>query len=158
MSEPRQFEQSIYEQSIYIEASATAVEHCIVDRELMHRWLNPALRCDPVGEWGTNPGDRSRFVLKLPLLEPALENVVVEREPGLVVWAFDGFFRGRDRWECQPERSGTLLLNRFEFAIPNPLVRWGFDWLAADWMKADMEAQLRRLKRVAESVYSSGQS
>ncbi|MCG9886353.1 MAG: SRPBCC family protein [Cyanobacteria bacterium] len=144
--------QRVFEQSIYIQASATAVERCLTDLDLMHRWLNPAVRCDPVGTWGTDLGDRSRFILKLPL-EPALNNQVVEREPGKIVWAFTGFFRGCDRWECVPDGAGTLLLNRFAFEIPNPLVAWGFDRVAAGWVKGDMEAQLRRLKRVAEEVY-----
>lgn len=144
----------VYEQSIAIQASATAVEWCFTDRELMHRWLNPALRCDPVGDrWGTDLGDRTRFVLQIPLLEPALQCTVAERSPGKIVWAFSGFFVGRDSWECIPDGSGTQLINRFEFVIPNPLVRWGFDRVAAGWVQGDMQAQLRRLKRLAEEVY-----
>jgi hypothetical protein len=76
---------------------------------------------------------------------------VVEREPGLIVWAFEGFFNGRDRWECCPDGDSTQLLNRFEFEIPNPLVRNGFYWFAARWTERDMAAQLQRLKQVAET-------
>lgn len=141
------------EQSIQINASATVVEQCITDLELMHRWLNPVLRCKPVGEWSTEVGSRSRFVVQIPPIYPMLKNVVLEREPGLVVWGFEGFFRGRDRWECQPNPRGTLLLNRFEFEIPNPLIRWGFNTFASRWTKGDMKAQLRRFKRVAEEIY-----
>jgi hypothetical protein len=143
----------VFEQSIQINASATVVEHCITDRALMHRWLNPALRCEPVGEWSTDVGSRSRFVIQIPLLAPTLNSVVVERQPGVVVWGFEGFFQGRDRWECQPVAQGTRLLNRFEFEIPNPLIRWGFNTFAEHWTKEDMQAQLRRLKRVAEEQY-----
>jgi len=145
----------VFEQSIQINASATVVERCITDQILMHRWLNPALRCEPVGEWSTEVGSRSRFVIQVPLLQPTLNSVVVEREPGLVVWKFEGFFQGRDRWECQPTDKGTRLVNRFEFEIPNPIVSWGFNTFAATWTKDDMQAQLRRLKRVAEEVYRS---
>lgn len=143
----------VFEQSIQIDATAAAVERCIADNALMHRWLNPVLRCDPVGEWGTSVGDRCRFVIQIPVLQPTLESVVVEREPGLIVWEFDGFFTGRDRWECQPFGRGTQLLNRFEFDIRNPLIRFGFDRFAAAWTQEDMKAQLRRLKRVAEELY-----
>ncbi|MEQ9000227.1 MAG: SRPBCC family protein [Coleofasciculus sp. B1-GNL1-01] len=143
----------VFEQSIPIKASATTVERCITDLTLMHRWLNPALRCYPVGEWSTDIGSRSRFVIQIPLVQPTLNSVVVEREPGLVVWQFQGFFQGRDRWECQPTIRGTRLLNRFEFEIPNPLVSWGFDTFATSWTQQDMKAQLRRLKRVAEQMY-----
>lgn len=142
----------VFEQSIQIQASATAVEQCFTDLGLMHQWLNPALRCEPVGDWNTNVGGKSRFVVQMPLWQPTLFSTVVEREPGLVVWAFEGFFQGRDRWECSPQDRGTQLLNRFEFKVPNPLVAAGFKWFAADWTQQDMQAQLRRLKGVAERL------
>ena len=141
-----------FEQSIQINATATVVERCITDRALMHRWLNPVLRCEPVGDWSTDVGSQSRFVVQIPVIKPTLNSKVVERQPGLVVWEFDGFFRGRDRWECQPVGKGTCLLNRFEFEIPNPIVSWGFKTFAQTWTKEDMQAQLRRLKRVAEEI------
>jgi Polyketide cyclase / dehydrase and lipid transport len=143
----------VFEQSIQVDASATAVEKCITDPVLMHRWLNPALRCEPVGDWSTELGAKSRFVIQVPLLQPTLNSVVVERKPGLIVWEFSGFFRGRDRWECLPTEKGTSLVNRFEFQIPNAIVRYGFKTFAFDWTKQDMQSQLRRLKRVAEQEY-----
>ena len=143
---------NVYQQSVFINANATAVERCFTDRELMHKWLNPALECVPVGDWRTTMGSEFDFRLKVPLLTPTLHSTVVERAPGLVVWGFDGFFEGRDRWECIPEPSGTTLLNRFEFAIPNPLVSFGFKQFAAKWTKKDMEEQLQRLKQVAERL------
>lgn len=139
-----------FRQSIYIAASIAVVDRCITDRALMHRWLNPMLRCEPVGQWSTEVGSCSRFVLQIPLLQPALINVITERRLGLVVWNFEGFFRGSDRWECQPEGVGTRLLNWFEFEIPHPLVRFGFNTFAADLTRSDMQAQLHRLKRIAE--------
>lgn len=143
----------IFEQSILIRASAITVDRCITELDLMHRWLNPALRCEPIGKWQTDVGGKSRFVIRVPLLAPTLYSTVVEREPGLIVWQFEGFFTGRDRWECQPSAQGTNLLNRFEFEIPNSLVRYGFNTFAAGLTKKDMQAQLRRLKRVAEEIY-----
>jgi Polyketide cyclase / dehydrase and lipid transport len=142
-----------FEQSIRINASAVTTEHCITNLELMRRWLNPLLKCEPIGTWSTNVGSLSRFTIKIPLLQPSLRSVVAEREPGLIVWEFDGFFKGRDRWECQPLADGTFLLNRFEFEIPNSVVNWGFNTFAANFTKKDMQAQLRRLKKVAEEVY-----
>ena len=143
----------VFEQSVHIAASATIVERCFTDLDLMHRWLNPALRCLPVGRWSTEIGSRSRFIIQVPLLKPSLRSVVVAREPGLVVWQFTGFFQGRDRWECQPCDNGTWLLNRFEFNIANPVVEFGFKRFAADWTRRDMMAQLERLKHVAEELY-----
>ncbi|MGF1523411.1 MAG: SRPBCC family protein [Leptolyngbyaceae cyanobacterium] len=145
--------QKIFEQSVQIQASSTTVERCITDRTLMHQWLNPALRCESLGDtWNTNLGGKSRFVIQIPIIEPSLVSTVVEREPGLIVWAFDGFFKGRDRWECQPNSTGTYLLNRFEFSMPNPFVSFGFEAFAAKWTKQDMEAQLKRLKGIAERL------
>ncbi|MEA5503593.1 SRPBCC family protein [Halotia wernerae UHCC 0503] len=146
-----------FEQSIQINATPTVVESCITDLNLMHRWLNPVLRCEPVDDaaWSTDIGSQSRFIIQIPLFEPTLKSVVAERQPGVVVWEFQGFFQGRDRWECQPSEQGTCLLNRFEFDIPNPLVSWGFKTFAASWTQGDMQAQLRRLKQVAEEVQIS---
>jgi Polyketide cyclase / dehydrase and lipid transport len=145
----------VFEQSIQIKASATVVEKCVTDLELMQRWLNPMLKCEPNGIWQTTVGSTSKFTIQIPLLKPTLKNTVLVREPGLIIWGFDGFFKGRDRWECEPIDRGTRLINRFEFTIPNPLVAWGFDRFAANLTKADMEAQLRRLKRVAEELHQS---
>lgn len=143
----------VFEQKIDINAPAAIVERCIAERSLMHRWLNPVLRCEPVGDWSTDVGARSRFIIQIPLLQPTLESVVVEREPGLIVWQFEGFFQGRDRWECQPTQRGTELLNRFEFEIANPLIEFGFNRFASRWTQEDMQAQLGRLKQVAEELY-----
>ena len=142
----------IFEQSIQIRASATAVDRCITDLALMQRWLNPILKCEPTGKWGTSVGSKSKFTIQLPVIQPTLKNTVLAREPGLIVWGFNGFFKGTDRWECEPNERGTRLVNQFEFNIPNRLVAWGFDRFASTWTKADMEAQLRRLKRVAEEL------
>jgi hypothetical protein len=143
----------VYEQSIEIKASATAVERSITELDLMHQWLNPSLRCEPLGSsWDTTLGAQSRFILQIPLIKPYLTSTVLEREPGLVVWGFDGFFKGCDRWECQPQAGGTRLVNRFEFTIPNPLIAFGFDRFAATWTQADMQTQLLRLKAVAERL------
>ncbi len=143
---------NVYEQSVLISTTATKVERCFTEQSLMHRWLNPALVCEPVGEWKTTKGSEFNFKLKVPVLAPTLRSTVIERSPGLIVWKFDGFFRGCDRWECQPAANGTKLLNRFEFTIPNPLISFGFKQFAASLTKKDMESQLQRLKQVAERL------
>ncbi|MGB3757246.1 MAG: SRPBCC family protein [Rivularia sp. (in: cyanobacteria)] len=142
----------VFEQSIEINATSAVVEQCITDRVLMHRWLNPALCCEPVGDWSTEVGSKSKFIIQIPVIKPTLISTVVEREPGLIVWGFEGYFKGCDRWECQPTDNGTHLVNRFEFEIPNPIVSWGFKTFAENFTKQDMQAQLRRLKHVAESI------
>ena len=106
MSQP-----NLYEQSVFIKANATQVERCFTDQKLMHQWLNPALVCEPVGQWQTTLGSEFKFKLKVPLLAPALPSKVIEREPGLIVWAFDGFFRGAIAGNASPKTrtiSGAL--------------------------------------------------
>jgi len=142
----------VFEQSIEIKANATTVERCFTQLDLMHQWLNPMLECQPVGEWSTEKGSQSRFMIKIPVIQPMLRSTVIEREPGLVVWQFEGFFQGCDRWECQPIESGTRLINRFEFEIPNPLIAFGFNQFAAAWTQEDMKAQLIRLQQVAQRI------
>ncbi len=146
----------VLENAVLIQAPVEAVERCFTDLTLMHRWLNPLLRCEPIGEWSTEVGGRSRFTIQLPLLnhwvQPSLISVVVERAPGLVVWEFSGFFQGRDRWQCEAQPDGTTrLVNQFEFAIANPIIAFGFNTFAAAATQADMRAQLQRLRQVAES-------
>jgi len=145
-----------FQQSIFIRASSTSVEKCFSNLELINQWLNPILRCEPIGNWSTEINSLSRFTIQIPLWQPSLRSRVVAREPGLIVWQFDGFFKGCDRWECQPNPDGTLLVNRFEFSIPNPVVSWGFKTFAASWTKKDMQKQLKRLKRIAEANYQLG--
>lgn len=141
----------VYSQSIWIAAAPHVVDHCITDPKLMHQWLNPLLKCESVGSWSLTVGSRFRFLLQIPLLQPALECVVSERREGLVEWSFQGFFRGRDRWECQVEANGTLLNNCFDFEIPNPWIAWGYRLVAEQLTQRDMQDQLQRLKWVAES-------
>jgi hypothetical protein len=146
----------LIENQLWIAAPASCVERCFTEQGLMHQWLNPALRCEPVGDWQVTLGRQMRFVMQVPWLKPSLLSTVVLRSPGLVVWEFEGFFQGRDRWECIPEerngQAGTRLLNRFEFSIPNPIVKFGFKTFAAAWTQRDMAAQLQRLKQVAEQL------
>ena len=145
-----------FTQSVDIAAPVDVVDRCIVSEDTMAAWLNPMLKCEAIGTWSTEIGSRFRFTLKIPFLSPHLDCAVQERQAGLVVWSFQGFFTGTDRWECQELDRGTRLLNQFTFEIPNPLVRVGFDLVAARLTQRDMQAQLVRLKSLAESTAQSG--
>ncbi|WP_299409693.1 SRPBCC family protein [Acaryochloris sp. IP29b_bin.148] len=147
-----------FEQSVYIEAPIAMVDRTITDQTLMHLWLNPLLKCEPVGEWSSQVGSQTQFMIRIPFLNPTLYSRVIERQEGLVVWAFEGFFQGCDRWQCQPEISGTRLINRFEFRIENPLVALGFQAFAAKLTRRDMQSQLQRLKQVAETQHAQSQA
>ena len=162
MAIPSQTFTQTFTQSIDIAASPEQVERTFTELSLMQRWLNPMLVCTPVGQWSTDIGSQSRFVVKVPIASLVLENRVVDRGPGLVVWEFDGFFRGIDRWECHkidteintgPDTQ-TRLTNCFSFDIPNPLIRFGFNTFAKRLTARDMTGQLQRLKTVAEDLQS----
>lgn len=141
-----------FEQTITIRAGIALVEHCVTDLTTMEQWLNPRLHCRSLEErWSTEVGARSRFSLRLLGWQPSLISTVVERSPHAIVWKFDGFFIGQDRWQWWTRGESTKLINRFEFTIPNPLVEFGFNHLAAGWTRADMTAQLQRLKKLAEA-------
>ena len=150
----------VFKQSIKINATVNTVDSCITNLDLMRRWLNPALGCEAIGQWNTTIGSRSRFILKIPFVKPTLISTVVEREMGLVVWQFEGFFQGRDRWECKSILNNgndrTELINTFEFKIPNPIVEWGFNNFASQWTKKDMISQLERIKNLAEEISKTG--
>jgi hypothetical protein len=94
-------------------------------------------------------------MIRVPFVNPTLYSQVIARQVGLVVWQFEGFFQGCDRWQCQPEAQGTRLTNSFEFRIDNPLVALGFQVFAAQLTRQDMHSQLQRLKKVAENYYAS---
>ncbi|MEN9224485.1 MAG: SRPBCC family protein [Thermostichus sp. HHBFW_bins_43] len=142
----------LYTQSIQIAAAIPQVDRCITDLDLMKRWLNPLLHCEAVGSPEAKLGSRYRFSIRIPFGAPVLDCVITERAEGLVQWQFEGFFQGTDRWECRAQAEGTLLVNHFDFRIPNPWVAAGFYLLAAGLTQRDMRAQLRRLKAVAESL------
>lgn len=140
-----------FTQSIQIAASPEAVDRCFTDLEQLHRWLNPLLRVVPQGYWSTEVGATCQFLLQIPLLQPCLQCHVAERQPGLIVWAFNGFFQGRDTWRWQSNAAGCRLDNSFDFEISNRLVRFGFDLFASQLTQTDMRKQLERLKQVAEA-------
>jgi len=143
-----------FEQTCLIAAPVAVVDRCLTQEALMKQWLNPLLACASVGAWDCEVGGRFRFYLRVPLIQPTLDCRVIERGLGLVVWAFDGFFTGTDRWQAVAVGEETRLLNRFEFAIPNPLVSWGFQGFAA-FTQQDMVQQLGRVRRIAEREYGN---
>ena len=144
----------VWEQSIQINASAVVIDRCITELDLQQRWRGG--RCEAVGEWNVAVGSYSRLTMKWPWFQFRLNRVVVVREPGLVVWSFDGLLTGRDRWECRPRAVGTLVVNRWELQTSNA-IGWGWQRFNSQWITDEMAAQLMRLKYVSEDLhYLSG--
>jgi hypothetical protein len=146
----------VWEQSIQINASAVVVDRCITELALQRRWRSGS--SEPIDNWSVAVGSYSRWVIPLPWWQLSLSRIVVIREPGLVVWGFDGLLTGRDRWECRPSERGTLVINRWEVQTSN-VMGWGWQHFNRDWTNDEMAAQLMRLKYVAEELhYLSGLS
>ncbi len=144
----------IWEQSIQVDASAVVVDRCITELALQQRWRSG--RSEPIDNWSVAVGSYSRWLLPLPWWQLSLGRIVVIREPGLVVWGFDGLITGRDRWECCPSEQGTLVINRWEIQT-NSFIGWGWQRWNRNWINDQMVTQLMRLKYVAEELhYLSG--
>jgi hypothetical protein len=141
------------EKSIEIKASATVVDRCLTDLALMQRWRNGLVTCTARGEWSTSLGSRSRLRLENSFWPLALGQIVVQREPGAIVWEFSGWLRGSDGWECQPSASGTKLVHRWEWRAANGWIAWWWRSFGARAIEEDIEAQLMRIKYVAEELY-----
>jgi Polyketide cyclase / dehydrase and lipid transport len=141
------------QKSIYIKASATVVDRCLTELELIHRWRNGLVTCEALGEWLLSPGSRSRLRLENSLWPIVLRNNLVRREPGLVRWEFQGLLRGFDQWECQPAAAGTQLVNRWQWQAANGWLDWWWRNFGARAIEDDIEAQLMRIKYVAEEIY-----
>jgi Polyketide cyclase / dehydrase and lipid transport len=144
----------VWEQSIQINASAVVTDRCITELDLQQRWRSGS--CESVDKWSVAVGSYSRLIVKMPWFQFSLNRIVVVREPGLIVWNFDGFLTGQDRWECRPRAIGTLVVNRWELQT-SKAIGWGWQRFNRKWTTDEMAAQLMRLKYVAEELhYLSG--
>lgn len=167
----------VYTQSVVIETDLAQVDRCLTDPDLMRRWLNPLLRCEAIGSWSDQVGGRFRFTVGIPLWQPSLDCVIrsrgIEPDTRWIEWGFEGFFVGSDLWRMVPfqtqdssnqnkanhqPKPAIELVNRFRFGIPNPVVNWGFQMAAAGLTQRDMQAQLQRIKQVAEGLNPSDPS
>jgi hypothetical protein len=142
-----------WERSIQINASALIVDRCLTELDLIQRWRNSLVLTLPIGDWSVAEGSRSRLFLQFSLLPITLRNVVVRREPGLIVWKFTGWLQGYDRWECQPTDRGTRLVNCWEGQMGNRWLDWWWKYFGERAWADDREAQLMRIKYVAEELY-----
>ena len=146
--------QQVFENSIEIRASATVVERCITETKSIKIWLGPLLSYEVVEVWGIPAESRAYLTINLPLFRPKLTTNVIWREPGLIIRECAGLLSGWDLWECLPTPEGTLLVNRLKIEISNPLIHWSFLNLAATAIKNGMKKRIKRLKKIAETIYN----
>ncbi|MGQ9613884.1 MAG: SRPBCC family protein [Chloroflexus sp.] len=143
----------LLEEFVVVTAPIERVERVMTDEALMKRWMSPVVQFTPLDGWQFERGVRWR--LRLTGVGPLLEAgyVVVERRPGLVLWAFDGFWEGFDAWQWLPwqERSDqTLIHNRVEYRLLVPGLDLIWPLTVAPLMKLDAQAQMGRLRQVCE--------
>jgi hypothetical protein len=146
------FQHRTYERSIQIEATATAVERCFTELDLVSQWLTPMFRCEAIGNWEAAVGNRCHLTIVSRFLRLGTIARVIVREPGSIVWQFEGALRGIDRWECEPNSEGTRLIHSREMTFSNPIFAWLFDRLFLSSTEHQNKVQISRLKAVAEEV------
>ncbi|MGB9633395.1 MAG: SRPBCC family protein [Chloroflexaceae bacterium] len=145
----------LQEEFVVVEAPLERVEAVMTERALMTRWMSPAVRFEPLETWSFEQGARWR--LTLTGLGRALEAhyVVHDRQPGLVLWAFNGFWEGFDAWHWRPfqgHAGRTLIQNRIEYNLSIPILDVLWPATVGPLMGWDAKVQMRRLKSVCEEA------
>ncbi len=145
----------LLEEFVVVNAAMDRVETVMTDETLMKRWMSPAVQFTPLDGWNFATGARWR--LRLTGVGPLLEAgyLVVERRPGLILWAFDGFWEGFDAWQWlqwQGNPDQTLIHNRIEYHLRVPGLDLIWPLTIAPLMKLDAQAQMVRLRQVCEAV------
>ena len=145
----------LLEEFVVVNAAMDRVETVMTDETLMKRWMSPAVQFTPLDGWNFATGARWR--LRLTGVGPLLEAgyLVVERRPGLILWAFDGFWEGFDAWQWLPWQGNpdqTLIHNRIEYRLRVPGLDLIWPITIAPLMKLDAQAQMVRLRQVCEEI------
>jgi hypothetical protein len=142
----------VQEEFVVVRAGMDRVEAVMTERALMQRWMSPAVQFRPLGEWGFAAGSRWRLQLTgLGRLVEA-DYIVYERRPGLILWAFDGFWEGFDAWQWlpAPDRQETLIQNRIEYRILIPGLAQLWPATLGPLMGWDARVQMERLREVCD--------
>ncbi len=145
----------LLEEFVVVNATMDRVETVMTDETLMKRWMSPAVQFTPLDGWNFATGARWR--LRLTGVGPLLEAgyLVIERRPGLILWAFDGFWEGFDAWQWLPWQGNpdqTLIHNRVEYRLRVPGLDLIWPLTIAPLMKLDAQAQMVRLRQVCEET------
>ncbi|NJP07861.1 MAG: SRPBCC family protein [Chloroflexaceae bacterium] len=144
----------VLEEFVVVHAPMDVVDRVITERNLMMRWASPSVRFDPLDGWRFDEGAPWKLTLTgLGDVMPA-DYVVHAREPGLILWAYNGFWEGFDAWHWFPASNDphgpTIIQNRLEYELRSPLLPLFWRFTLVPFMKWDAEVQMQRLKRVCE--------
>lgn len=137
---------------VLVQADMARVEAVMTEQSLMQRWMSSAVRFVPRDGWSFAVG--ARWQLQLTGVGQLLEAdyVVHERRPGLILWAFYGFWEGFDAWHWLPhtDPAHTLIQNRIEYQIMIPGIAQVWPFTIGPLMDWDARVQMERLQRVCE--------
>ncbi len=142
----------LLEEFVEVTAPLERVEAVMTERDLMLRWMSPAVRFEPLDGWRFDQGAPWRLNLTGvgQLLEAHYH--VHERRPGLILWAFEGFWEGFDAWHWLPLAAGqTLIQNRIEYRLRLPIIDLIWPITIAPLMGWDARVQMQRLRQVCEA-------
>jgi hypothetical protein len=145
--------QHVQEEFVIATATIARVEAALTERSLMQRWMSPAVQFVPLaGVWSFATG--TRWQLTLSGLGDLLraDYIVQERRPGLILWAFDGFWQGFDAWHWFIGRApGEIIIqNRIEYELRVPGLAAIWPLTVGPLMGWDARVQMQRLKEVCE--------
>lgn len=141
----------ILEEFVVVDAPMTTVDAIMTERELMDRWVSPAVKFTPLDGWSFEQD--ARWKLTLTGLGDLLvaHYIVHERKPGLILWAYNGFWEGFDAWHWFPNPDNTqqtIIQNRLEYELRTPVLGAIWPLTVEPFMKWDAREQMKRLKRV----------
>jgi hypothetical protein len=141
----------LLEEFVLVKAPMERVEAVMTEQAYMRRWMSGAVQFTPLDGWRFDQG--ARWQLTLSGLGRLLEAhyIVHERRPGLVLWAFDGFWEGFDAWHWLPSGPGQVLIqNRVEYTLRLPILDLAWPATVGPLMGWDARAQMQRLKQICE--------
>jgi hypothetical protein len=146
----------LQEEFVVVDAGMDRVEQVMTEQRLMQSWMSSAVQFAPTeGPWSLAQG--TRWQLGLTGLGRLLEAnyIVYQRQPGLIIWAFDGFWEGLDAWKWMPYQHNTaqtLIQNRIEYDLKIPALDLIWPATIGPLMGWDAKVQMRRLKHVCEGA------
>ncbi|PDW04360.1 SRPBCC family protein [Candidatus Viridilinea mediisalina] len=141
----------LMEEFVVVNAAPERVEAVMTEHDRMVRWISRSVQFTPLDGWHFEQGARWRLTLTgLGRLMEAHYSVY-ERRPGLILWAFRGFWEGFDAWHwMQHGNDQTLIQNRIEYNICIPGLSLVWPLTIGPLMDWDAQVQMQRLKQVCE--------
>lgn len=140
------------EEFVVVAAPMERVEAIMTERDLMERWISRAVQFEPLDGWSFETGARWRMTLTGIGDLLRADYVVHERRPGLILWAYNGFWEGFDAWHWMPAAAAghTVIQNRLEYELRVPGLDLIWPLTVEPVMAWDARVQMQRLKQVCE--------